>query len=74
MFRYIILFIILIVIISVFNIDVRSVVESPGVQQVFEYIKVVIQFIINAIEDVAGQFQSSDELPEIIEETATTTS
>jgi hypothetical protein len=58
--KYIVLFIILVVIIATFNIDVNKIITHPFVQDVWYYIKVVIAFIINAFDKVFGEFQKDD--------------
>ncbi|MCK5027766.1 MAG: hypothetical protein KAS07_05095 [Candidatus Pacebacteria bacterium] len=58
--RYIVLFVLLIVFIAMFDIDVKAIVESAFVQEVIHYVKVVLQFIYDAFEKVIGSIKSSD--------------
>lgn len=57
--KYIVLFVLLVVIIATFDIDVRSIVEHPFVQSVWHYIKVVLIFIRDAFGKVFGEFQTN---------------
>jgi len=67
--KYIVLFIILVVLIATFNIDVNKIVGHQFVQDIWHYIKVVIAFVINAFDKVFGEFQKD----EVINTVASTT-
>ena len=58
--KYIVIFILLVVLISVFNIDVKKIIEHPFVQDVWHYIKIILVFIYDAFSKVFGQFQHTD--------------
>lgn len=57
--NYIILFVILVVLIAVFNIDVHKIIQHPFVQEVWHYIKIILAFIYDAFKKVFGQFQNN---------------
>ncbi len=58
--KYIVLFILLVVFIAMFNIDVKALIESEFVQGVFYYVKVVLLFIYDAFDKVIGSIRSGD--------------
>lgn len=58
--RFIVLFIILIVFIAMFDIDVKAIIESAFVQEIIYYIKVVLQFVYDAFNKVIGSIKSGD--------------
>ena len=58
--KYIVIFIILVVIIAMFNIDVGAIIESDFVQSVYHYIKVILSFIYDAFVKVIGQLPTNE--------------
>ena len=69
--KYIVIFIVLVVVVAVFNIDVKAIIESAFVQEVIYYIKVVLAFIYDSFVFIIEQFQSDG--GETVEDIATTT-
>ena len=57
--KYIVIFIVLVVLIAMFNIDVRTIIESDLVQSVYYYIKVILSFIYDAFVKVIGQLPTN---------------
>lgn len=56
--KYIVLFIVLVVLIATFNIDVKAIVEHQYVQDVFGYVRIVFEFIYDTFVQVIEPFQS----------------
>ena len=69
--KYIIIFVILVVLIATFNIDVRAIVESDFVQSVYHYIKIILSIIHDAFLKVIGQLPTNG--GEVATSTATST-
>lgn len=58
--RYIVLFVLIVVFIAMFDIDVKAIIESDFVQEIIRYVKIVLQFIYDAFDKVIGDLQSGD--------------
>ncbi|MCK5095925.1 MAG: hypothetical protein KAR24_01070 [Candidatus Pacebacteria bacterium] len=57
--KYVVIFIVLVVLIAMFNIDVGAIIESDLVQSVYHYIKVILSFIYDAFVKVIGQLPTN---------------